>query len=226
MSQQINLFNPVFLKQRRHFSALTMMQGLALILAGALLVALYARLKLHEVDAQAKASAAQLVQTKAQLAKVTADYPPRQKNKELEQQVAQLEAEIRSQRQAMAVVRRGDFGSGQGYAEYMRAFSRQIVQGVWLTGFSIAGNGTDIEVRGRTLQPESVPAYIGRLRAEPVMQGKSFANLSMNTPAEEQSGQPGAVREKTPAPGYLEFALRSSDAGTGDAAGQAGATAR
>ena len=32
MSQQINLFNPLFLKQKKYFSARTMLQGLAIIL--------------------------------------------------------------------------------------------------------------------------------------------------------------------------------------------------
>ncbi|HXF46845.1 MAG TPA: hypothetical protein VNK91_12085, partial [Burkholderiaceae bacterium] len=40
MSQQINLFNPMFLRQKRHFSALAMAQALVLVLLGAL--AMYA----------------------------------------------------------------------------------------------------------------------------------------------------------------------------------------
>src|SRR5260221_6478966 len=35
MSQQINLYNPVFLKQKHYFSAMTMVQALAVVLAGA-----------------------------------------------------------------------------------------------------------------------------------------------------------------------------------------------
>lgn len=212
MSQQINLFNPVFLKQKKHFSAVTMVQGLAVILGGAVLVALYARLTLHEVDAQAVASTAQLAQTRAQLAKVSADYAPRQKDKSLEQQLEQLTVQVEAQRQALKTVERQDFGNARGYAEYMQAFSRQIIDGVWLTGFSITGAGTDIEVRGRSLKAELVPAYIGRLRAEPAMQGKSFANFSMNLGAEDKSDQAVQGGEKSADPAYLEFVLRSADA--------------
>lgn len=214
MSQQINLFNPVFLKQKKYFSALTMAQGLALILIGAVLVAVYARLKLHEVDAQAKATAEQLVQTRAQLAKVTADYAPRQKDKALDQQVERLEEEVRAQRQVLAIVRQGEFGNDEGYAEYMRAFARQVIPGVWLTGFSIAGAGTDIELRGRVLRAELAPAYIGRLGTEPSLRGKSFSNLILRQPEDEVRAQPGQVAapQNREQPKFLEFVLRSSDA--------------
>lgn len=213
MSQQINLFNPVFLKQKKHFSALMMAQGLGIILVGAVLVAVYARLKLHEVDAQAKAISAQVVQTRAQLAKVTADYAPRQKDKALEHEAERLEEEVRAQRQVLATVQRGELGNEQGYAEYMRAFARQIIEGVWLTGFSIAGAGAEIEVRGRVLQAELAPAYIARLGDEPVMRGKSFANMVLDQPrAEAGRESPQApAKEKTTQPGFLEFVLRSSE---------------
>ena len=36
MSQQINLYNPVFLKQKHYFSAATMAQALALVFIGSL----------------------------------------------------------------------------------------------------------------------------------------------------------------------------------------------
>ena len=42
MSQQINLFNPIFMKQRKYFSLLAMLQALGLIVAGALLFYGYA----------------------------------------------------------------------------------------------------------------------------------------------------------------------------------------
>ena len=41
MSQQINLFNPLFMRKEKYFSARTMLQSLGLIVLG--LVVLYAR---------------------------------------------------------------------------------------------------------------------------------------------------------------------------------------
>ena len=42
MSQQINLFNPVFLKQKKYFSVMTMLQALGLIVLGSIVFYGYA----------------------------------------------------------------------------------------------------------------------------------------------------------------------------------------
>jgi len=213
VSQQINLFNPVFLKKKKHFSALTMAQGLGLILLGSIAVLVYARLQLATLQTETLASANQLKQTRAQLAKVSAEYAPRQKNKTLDDEIARLEAEVKSQQQAFDIVQKGGVGNTRGYSDYLRAFSRQIVNGLWLTGFSISGAGNNIELRGRASQPQLVPSYISRLKQEPVMQGKTFDTLAMEVPqadAENKNEAAGAGKQRSLA-GYIEFALRSAD---------------
>ena len=127
MSQQINLFNPIFLKQKKHFSAVTMAQGLGAILLGSFVVAGYAQMQLGAMQEQATTTATQLGATKAQLAKVSAEYAPRQKSKEIEAQLQHVEAELRSQTQAYDFIRGGGVGNTNGYSAYLRAFSHQIV---------------------------------------------------------------------------------------------------
>lgn len=216
MSQQINLFNPVFLKKKKYFSALTMAQGLGLILLGSIAVLVYARLQLATLQTETVASANQLKQTKAQLAKVSAEYAPKQKSKTLDDEIARLEAEVKSQQQAFDIVQKGGVGNTRGYSDYMRAFSRQIVNGLWLTGFSISGAGNNIELRGRASQPQLVPSYISRLKQEHVMQGKAFDTLAMEVPdANAENKNDGTATNKQRAlAGYIEFALRSADEGS------------
>jgi hypothetical protein len=215
VSQQINLFNPVFLKKKKYFSAVTMAQGLGLILVGSVAVIMYAQLQLSSLKLETTATANQLKQSKSQLAKVSAEYTPRQKSKSLDDEIQRMENELKSQQQAFDMVKKGGFGNTKGYSEYMRAFSRQILSGIWLTGFSINGPGTDIELRGRALQPQLVPNYINRLKQESVMKGKSFAALTMEVPALESESKGNAAaanKERALAP-YIEFTLRSSDEG-------------
>lgn len=220
MSQQINLFNPALLRQKQRLSAMTMAQGLAVILVGAVAFAGYARVQTQELAAQAAAVTAQLDGAKAQLAKVMAEHVPRQKSQELEAHVQRLETEIDEQRKAFDVVRRGGVGDTQGYSGYLRAFSRQIVEGLWLTGFTIDSVAKRMELQGRALQPELVPAYIHRLGQEPVMQGKSFAQLVMSRPEADaqkngqgrtqDSPQGSAAPDRRQPAKYLEFVLKSS----------------
>lgn len=215
MSQQINLFNPIFLKQKKYFSAVTMVQALGLILAGAIVLTVYVNFQLATLQNEAENTSKQLRTAQAQLAKVAAEYAPKQKSKALESEVKEAEANIVVLQRVFDVLKKGEFGNTDGYAEYFRALSRQIDDGVWLTGFYVHGAGNELGLKGRALQPDMVPAYINRLKREPVMQGKSFAALEMQT-GEAAS----ADRNKPPVEaGYIEFTLRSAGMDKGDANG-------
>ena len=210
MSQQINLFNPIFLKQEKHFSALTMVQGLGLILLGGLLLTAYAAYQLSSLQNEQKLTSAQLNLAQNQLAKVTADYSPKEKDARLETRLLRAEAEVKSLQQVSDILGKGELGNTDGYAEYLRAFARQIVDGVWLTGFTIQGAGNAISLQGSALRPELVPAYLTRLKSEPVMQGASFATLEMQLPKPDKLASPNEKQASSSA--YINFHLHSSSA--------------
>ena len=103
------------------------------------------------------------------------------------------------QQEIIQTLKSGVIGNTSGYAEYMRAFSRQIVQGLWLTQFNIVGDAAQISLGGAVLRPELVPLYVRRLNRENVMRGKSFASLQMQQPKTEEGKEPR----------YVEFTLQS-----------------
>jgi Tfp pilus assembly protein PilN len=210
VSQQINLFNPIFLTQKKHFSAVTMVHALGIILLAAVLLGLYANFERAGLVKEADATTAQLKAAQSQLAQVSATYLPRKKSEALENDVKKMEAEVRSLQQVSEILHKGEFGDTKGFAGYLRALSRQVVNGVWLTGFNVQGAGNEIGIQGRALQPELVPAYLNRLKREQVMQGKSFSTLEMARPA-EPAVKDGAAKPHTQAP-YIEFNLQSSAA--------------
>jgi len=208
VSQQINLFNPIFLTKKRHFSAVTMLQALGMILLGSVALSAYTAYRISALGKEADEIAAQLTALRGKAAKVNAQYAPKQKNKALEDEVRKAEIELKPLPQLLGMLQKGDFGNTAGYAEYMRAFARQIVDGLWLSGFRIDGAGSDIAIQGHALRPELVPVYITRLKREPALQGKSFAALEMQTPGAGQPERP-AARQKT-ALAYIDFHLQSS----------------
>jgi hypothetical protein len=213
VSQQINLFNPIFLKQKKYFSAVTMVQGLGLILLGCALLVAYADFQVSLRTREAAVSSAQLLKTKGQLITISAQFAPHQSDPALDKEIKDTEADIKSVQGVFDALQSGEFGNTKGYSGYFSAFSRQIVDGLWLTGISIYGAGHDINLSGRTLNPELVPAYLARLRRETEMQGKSFATLEMQTPKIEpppSTDPKTAPKVATLAP-YIEFSLQSSD---------------
>lgn len=212
MSQQINLFNPIFLKQEKYFSAVTMAQSLGLMLLGALALALYTNYQVGKLTADARQVQAYKKATEASLKEATEHYNPEAKNRELLQRIAQLEAEIQLTRQVETTLENGDFGNTRGYSEEFLSLARQAVSGLWLTNVQIIAGDTQLNVHGRALTAELVPDYLNRLKREKNMQGKSFEVLTMQVPEIETSEKTsnGEKNEKKKVPAaYIEFDLQS-----------------
>jgi hypothetical protein len=184
VSQQINLFSPIFLTQKKYFSAVTMAQGLGLVVLGSLLFFAYVYFQNAGLGKQAADTTRRLAQEQSRLERIGTEYAPRAKSRLLQQEIERAEAELKARGEVL-----------------------QTISGLWLTGFSIKGN--DMEIRGRALQADLVPAYIQGLKRETVMQGKAFATLQMALPKAEATGKdvPAA------APRYVEFTLQSSEPG-------------
>lgn len=213
MSQQINLFNPILQKQKKYFSAVTMAQALGVILLGALTLVYYGKQRVASLQNEASRSAARLAQKQARQLEVNAQFVPRQKDQALAAQIATAQAELQSLQKVSAVLRRGQFGNTLGYSPYFKAFARQSVSGLWLTGLSITGAGNEIGVRGRALQPALVPNYINRLTRESVMQGKFFSALQINQGLQQVNvSQDGASRAAADLAPFIEFSLQSNAA--------------
>jgi hypothetical protein len=217
VSQQINLFNPIFLKQKKIFTALPMAEALGAIVLGALLLTWYAGRSVDQLAQQAAAGKVLVAERERRLVEANRQFAPRQKSPSLAAEVAQADAELASLQRVQAFLQEGTLGNSAGYAEYFRALARQNVQGVWLTGVSIVGAGTDIGVQGRAMQPTLIPQYIGRLKTERVMQGKTFASLDIARPeaaattVANAGANAGVPPPATPASApFVQFSLQTT----------------
>lgn len=206
MSQQINLFNPLLRKQKKYFSAVTMAQALGMVLVGVLLFYAYIAYQVRVTTKQEADLSRSLQSSQKALDKLAAVASGKQKNPQLEAEVARLSQQIASRDKVLKTLESGSLGNTKGFSEHLRALSRQSVHGLWLTGFVITGTADATEISGRALQPELVPAYINRLKQEPALQGKSFSVLEMHQPKQE-----GEAKDKKEAARYLEFSLRSAE---------------
>lgn len=203
MTQQINLFNPIFLRQKKYFSTVTILQALALLLVGALSFYAYAYYQTNRLAKDVEETGRRLDQEQKRLASLSGDLGPRKISKELEQQFKELDRQFRD-RQEILGIQTSSLGEGsRGFSEYLKAFARQSVNGLWLTSFSIRDGGSRLTLGGRTLRPDLVPDYLKRLGKERVMQGQSFSSLDMQF---AQRVSINKVRD-----GYFEFKLNSAD---------------
>lgn len=203
MSQQINLYNPGFEHKRKPFGAAAMAQALVLLVAGLLALSYYGQRHVAAMQEAADAGARRLEKKKHELEAVNAQFAPRHNSAELDAQLAEAQAQLAALQRIAAAVDRGDLGNAKGYSEYFRAFARQRVDGLWLTGLAISGAGDEIGVQGRATDPALLTGFLGQLARERVLQGKSFGSLQIARPPKE---------DKAPAAPYIEFSLQSKTA--------------
>ncbi|VXB06791.1 PilN domain-containing protein [Massilia sp. 9I] len=206
MPQQINLFNPAFQPQKKVVTATMMGVSLLVLVIGIAALGVSLRAATARMERERDTEAAHLARKQARLATVNAEFAPRTKNPELEAQIGEAEAQLAALRHVSGVLQRGELGDTNGYAGYFKALARQGVQGLWLTGVSVAG--PNIGIKGRTTDPALVPGYINRLTQEPLLQGKSFASLQIGQAAPVQAPGPDGKPVQSAAP-YVEFSLQS-----------------
>jgi len=121
---------------------------------------------------------------------------------EIQTLAAEREALRVTREAAVNALRTRDDVARGGHARYLQALARQSVEGLWLTEVTVAGNGDDIALRGRTLDPELVADYLRRLGREDALRGVAFNQLSFQRPL-VVDGAAGAQ------PRFLEFAVTS-----------------
>lgn len=207
MSQNINLLAPAFRKQRLLLSLATVAQCLGLTLLVLFAFHFYLQQQVSGLAEELRSAEGLFKSQRSYADKLKDQTAAHKPNAQLESEIARLETELKQGREAMDALKGGAFGNQQGFAEYLRAFSRQSVSGLWLTGFTIAGSG-ELEIRGRVVAPDLVPGYIQRLNKEKVLAGKSFAKLEMSRPQAEPEAVKDKDAKKTPrAARFLEFNL-------------------
>jgi type IV pilus assembly PilN-like protein len=179
VSQQINLFNPQFLEKKKYFSTVAMTQALGLIVLG--MAAFYGFAFWHDrnLARQTGESGRAYEQQKQQFTKVSAELSPEKRETQLDQDLKSIEAAIALRQSLLRELGTGGSPGSAGYSEYLRAFARQTVQGLWLTSIQIAEGGAQLTMSGRALQADLVPVLIGRLKQEPVLRGRPLEALAI-----------------------------------------------
>lgn len=219
MSQQINLYNPLFLKTEKLFSARAMAQALGLVALGLAGIYGYSAFQTREAERILQQYAAQIASERQQLVSLTARVAPKLRSKALEAEVARLDAAVKARQGLVETLTTGQLGNSEGIARYFAAFGRQVTQGVWLTGFTIGEGGNDMRVNGKALHADLFPAYLSALNREAVMRGRQVTELKLTAKspaaaaatAPAQAGAPVAAPAVRPAASepdrYIEFSI-------------------
>jgi hypothetical protein len=207
VTQQINLYDPRFRAQKKHFSAATLVLALASLLVVSIgLQALYVRQN-RALQATLADSDRRLATLREQMVRFSTDYSAQGRSTALADEVARVEERLRARRELLAGMRSGGGGNVEGFSPYLAALARQTMNGVWLTGIAIGGKADELVLKGRVLDSELVPAYIGQLNKEEPFAGRTVSELRLmakSEPAKPAGAPPSASRGPAR---YVEFSL-------------------
>lgn len=188
MRQQVNLYQPIFRKQRIIFSAQTMLLS---ALGFLVLLAAYAFLIDHRVTSlEAELERQNQAEQRAvsQIARIRETLPPQEPDADLVAQVERLEQRRDRLEQTAQLLRTRVPESRPRLRPRLEALARQHPEGLWLTGMELGAGGNRMRLRGRALSARLVPSYLDGLSGEPVLEGLSFRQVRVNTATDDLPG--------------------------------------
>jgi Fimbrial assembly protein (PilN) len=173
MNQQINLYQPMFRKQKVVFSAMTMLQVGAFFIIVFASIYVYQSSQLKPYKKQLADIDQELIQLSNQVG-VLNNTNKKTKSKLLENEIVKLTKELEQRERISNVLSSRSFGNSAGFSSYLEAFAKGHVQGTWLTSVNIKQGGSALGLKGKTLSSELVPVYIQNLGKQESMAGSSF----------------------------------------------------
>lgn len=192
MPQQINLCTPIFLTQKRYFSAQTMASALGVfVLLGGILSGYWAwTLKSLSEGYQQSVSANQREITRLQAAIRLNRENSAPADAALVQELQARQGELELRQALLAELKRGLLRDGQGHAARLQLVARSIPPQAWVT--TIKANEQSLELGGYTLEPAALNGWMERLAQSPLLQGQQLSVVKVERVATDGRG-PGAA---------------------------------
>jgi len=179
MNQQINLYQPMFRRQKKVFSSTTILQTVLIFAVAFMGIYAYAFIRLGPLNGELRKLDQNIAYLRNQKSSLEKQYPEKTKSKLIESEIARLRSELASRRQIEAMLAGDTLGNTHGFSGYLEVLARRHVQGMWLTRVAITRGGNSLGLEGRTLASDLVPLYIQQLSEEEALRGKSFNVMTL-----------------------------------------------
>ncbi len=187
MRQEINLYQPIFRKQKKVFSSIALLQASGAVLLGLVLVYGYGHWRVQVLDGELAGLQEQRAAASRRLDNLSRQLPEQKKSVMLEAEVRRLVRDLQLRAQVEELLTSGAYGNRRGFSGHLAGLARQRVDGLWLKNLEISEASQDVGLAGSALHPELVPRYVQRFSEEPALAGMRFQTLRMERP---ESGIP------------------------------------
>jgi Tfp pilus assembly protein PilN len=182
MPQQINLYRPVLLATHRHFSARTIAQSLAVVVAGTLAACAWASSQRTALDSELQATSRQHDAERQSLQKAIAANPAAAlQTTSLDQSLQALKQQVGERERTLAELVRGRIVDGRSHSARLRLVARTVPASAWFDDINLQDE--TLSLSGRTLDPAALKPWIATLSDEPLLAGQALTTLKV-----EQAG--------------------------------------
>ena len=184
MSQQINLYQPIFRKEKRIFSAVTISYSLGMVLVALLTIYGFGRWQVVGLETEVVRLEGQERASLERLERLTRDFDRDAAGNSPAEELRQATDVLESRKRILQALAGGAVGGTGGFSEQLAAFARQRLDGLWLSRVILSGRGQQLRLEGHVTKPEFVPRYLQNLAEEPVFAGTGFTNFAIQRPAD------------------------------------------
>jgi len=181
--QQVNLYQPIFRKQKKVFSAVAMLQITGFFIVVLSGIYFYGGLKIKPFHDELDRSNVQFEKLTGQIEVISRNLSTQSGSRIIASELQRATDELERINMIRTALASGAIGNSQGFSGYLEALAESHVNGAWLTAINISEGGKQLTINGVSIDPELVPVYIKRLSEAPV-----FDNSNFNTVELKRSG--------------------------------------
>jgi len=197
MYQQINLYQPVFRRQHKIFSAVTLLQILTAVTVLLLGVYGYAQRNLWNLQHTSASLEQQYEQLEEKLGTLE-DAIQDSDTGAADTAIDQLVQAVAERQELLMRFEQLNIKARPGFGGFFETLARKTIADLWLTGVLVTDDG-EVELRGITLNPKLVPYYMQQLPDQ-----SQFQSLKLGSAHLSRSG---SERQE------IVFVLRNADTG-------------
>lgn len=191
MPQQINLCTPIFLQQKRYFSAQTMASALVVfVLLGGVLSAYWTwslRTLGERYQETAVANEREVTRLQAAIRQNKENAAPA--DAALVQELQAVQSELQQREAALSGLKRGLLQDGHGHAAWLQLVARTIAPQAWVV--SIRTDEQGVELSGYTLEPAVLNGWMERLAQSPLLEGQQLSAVKVERVSADQRSAGG-----------------------------------
>lgn len=180
MRQEVNLYRPELHERHEPLEARALLRVTSLVALGLLLLYAYGRWQTERLNLALTGLAAQRDAASERLLAVTERLGPRPRDRLLQARVAALDAQVVARRRLVERLEGLAQDPPASFSRRLTGLARRHVEGTWITGLELRGDGRDVVLKGRALRPALVPAYLRELSREPGFHGTRLGVLELS----------------------------------------------